>query len=195
MKLFSVFLIPAIIDILIRFHWHDIGFTSDVAKAFLNMEIAEEHRDVLRMLWIDDIFTDNPHLLVKRFQRVVFGLKPSPFLLNGTVKYHISKYELEDPQFVAQFLASVYVDDLISGNGTVPEAFQFYLKANERLLEAGFNLRKFLSNSSELMKLINEREGTVIQQGYLVDGSLTLEDQSYTKSSLNCAEKIEENSE
>ena len=93
---------------------------------------------------------------------------------------------------MAQFLASIYVDDLISRNGTVPEAFQFYLKAKERLLEAGFNLRKFLSDSPELMKLINEREGTVIEQGSLVDGSLTLEEQSYTKSSLNCAEKIEE---
>ena len=53
----------------------------------------------------------------------------------------------------------------------------------------------FLSNSPELMKLINEREGTVIEHCSLVDGSLTLEDQSYSKSSLNCAEKIEEKSE
>ena len=61
-------LIPAIIDILIRFRWHNIRMTSDIEKAFLNIEIAEEHLEVLRMLWIDDIFTDNPHLLVKRFQ-------------------------------------------------------------------------------------------------------------------------------
>ena len=32
---------------------------------------------------------------------------------------------------MAQFLASICVDDLISGNGTVSEAFQFYLKAKE----------------------------------------------------------------
>ena len=89
------------------------------------------------MLWIDDIFTDNPHLLVKRFQRVAFGVKPSPFLLNGTVKHHISKYELEDPQFVAQFLASVYVDDSISGNRTVPEAFQFFLRQRNDYLRQG----------------------------------------------------------
>ena len=45
------------------------------------------------------------------------------------------------------------------------------------------------------MKLINEREGTVIEQESSVDGSLTLEDQSYTKSLINCAEKIEDKSE
>ena len=73
------------------------------------------------MLWIEDIFTDNP-------QRVVFGLKPSPFLLNGAVKHHISKYELEDPEFVDQFSASFFVDDLISGMEQFQiEAFQFYL--------------------------------------------------------------------
>ena len=94
---------------------------------------------------------------------------------------------------MAQFLASIYVNDLISGNGTAPEVFQLYLKAKERLLVGGFNLRKFLSNSPQLMKFVNEREGSVIEQGSSVNGSLTLEDQSYTKSSLNCAEKWKRN--
>ena len=40
-----------------------MGLTSDIDKAFLNIGIAEEHRDVLRMLWTYDIFTDNLHLL------------------------------------------------------------------------------------------------------------------------------------
>ena len=79
-------LIPAIIDILIRFRWYKIGLTSDIEKAFLNIEIAEEYRDVLRMLWIDDIFTDDPHLSVICFQRAVFGLKPSPFPLERNCK-------------------------------------------------------------------------------------------------------------
>ena len=43
-------LIPTIIDILIGFRWHNIGLTFDIEKAFLNIEIAEEHREVLRML-------------------------------------------------------------------------------------------------------------------------------------------------
>ena len=56
-------------------------------------------------------------------------------------------------------------------------------------------MQKFLCNSPELVKRINEREGTVIEQGSSVVGSLTLEDQSYTKSLINCAEKIEDKSE
>ena len=43
------------------------------------------------------------------------------------------------------------------------------------------------------MKLINEREGTVIEEGSLVDDSLTLEDQSSTKSSITVLRKSKRN--
>ena len=84
-------LIPPIMDVLILFRWHKIGLTSDIQKAFLMIGINEAHRDLLRMIWIDDIHNDNPNLSIKRFQRVVFGVKPSPFLLNGTLKWEVLK--------------------------------------------------------------------------------------------------------
>ena len=151
-------LIPPNMDVLIRFRWHKISLTSDIQKAFLMIGINEAHRDLLRMIWIDDIHNDNPNLLIKRFQRVVFGVKPSPFLLNGTLKYHIEKYESVDPQLVEQFLAAIYVDDLITGNETVSEVFSFYLKAKEKLSEVVFNLHKFVTNSPELLDLIQRKE-------------------------------------
>ena len=90
-------------------------------------------------------------------QRMFFGVKPSPFLLNGTLKYHIEKYENVDPQFVEQLMAAIYVDDLITGNETVSEFFSFYLKAKEKLSEVGFNLHKFVTNSPELFDLIQRK--------------------------------------
>ena len=120
--------------------------------------VAPEDRDVLRLLWIDDILTDNPTLLIKRFTRVIFGVSSSPFLSSGTVSHHIEKYEEDDPDFVAQVLRSLYVDDLISGNNTLPAAFKFYILAKGRLAEAGFNLRKFITNSDELRELIEKNE-------------------------------------
>ena len=59
-------------------------------------------------------------------------------------------------------------------------------------MEAGSNARE-RKPATVSHELINEREGTVIEQGSLVDGSLTLEDPSYTKSSLKCAEKSKRN--
>ena len=46
------------------------------------------------------------------------------------------------------------------GACSVDEAFELYTKSKRYLAEGGFNLRKFTSNSTELMKRIdvNERE-------------------------------------
>ena len=48
-------LIPLILDILIRFRCNKIALTSDIEKAFLMVGVALEDRDVLRLLWIDDL--------------------------------------------------------------------------------------------------------------------------------------------
>ena len=40
-------LLPKIFDILLRFRLRSIGLISDVQQAFLNIEVAEEHRDLL----------------------------------------------------------------------------------------------------------------------------------------------------
>lgn len=40
---------------LLQFRTHRVGLTADIEKAFLMIGIAEEDRDVLRFLWIDNI--------------------------------------------------------------------------------------------------------------------------------------------
>ena len=69
------------------------------------VSIAEEDRDVLRFLWVDDIEKKNPEIVVLRFTRVVFGVCSSPFLLNATLKYHIERYKNEDPELETNFFA------------------------------------------------------------------------------------------
>ena len=73
--------------------------------------VAELDRDVLRFLWVDDPTSEAPKIVVKHFNRVVFGVTSSPFLLNGTIRHHVTNYESQDPQFVNEFLNSLCVDD------------------------------------------------------------------------------------
>ena len=73
-------LTPMIFDVMARFRVHKVAPTVDIEKAFLNVAIAPEHRDYLRFLWVNDILTDNPQLVIMRFTRVVFGVNSSPFL-------------------------------------------------------------------------------------------------------------------
>ena len=64
----------------------------------------------------------------------------SPFLLNGTIRHHLSKYLSCDQQFVEKLLEDLYVHDVISGTKTIEQGKEFYEKAKLILLEAGFHL-------------------------------------------------------
>ena len=71
------------------------------------VSIHPDDRNYLQFLWIDDISMETPAIVTVRFRRVMFGVSSSPFLLNGTIKYHIEHYRDTDPEFV--FLRSIYV--------------------------------------------------------------------------------------
>ena len=69
---------PLIFDILLRFRIYPIVLTSDIEKAFLQISVAPEHRDFLRFMWFDDVFSDQPTIIRNRFARLVFGVNSSP---------------------------------------------------------------------------------------------------------------------
>ena len=147
-----------IFDILIRFRSFKVAMISDIEKAFLMVSIAEADRNVLKFLWVDDISKEKQEIIVLRFTRVIFGVSSSPFLLNATIAHHIGQYETVDPTFVERFLENIYVDDLSAGGASVSDTYEFYVKSKLRLAEGGFNLRKFMSNSKELMNKIDANE-------------------------------------
>jgi len=89
---------------------------------------------------------------------VIFGVSSSPFLLNATIKHHIEQYEQCDPAFTQKFLEGIYVDDLASGDSDVDSIFEFYVKSKLRLMDASFNLRKFVTNSPEMWTRIENNE-------------------------------------
>ena len=62
--------------------------------------------------------------------RVVFGVTSSPFLLNGTIRYHCRNSILaSDVNFIEKFLQDLYVDDSLSGANNIADGFEFYSKA------------------------------------------------------------------
>ena len=100
-----------IFDILLRFRMNRIAFTADIKQAFLNVGIHPEHQDFLRFLW----YSPNGKVIVYRFLRAVFGVTSSPFLLNGTIKQHLEKFNVDFDDFVKKFLEALYVDDEAGG--------------------------------------------------------------------------------
>ena len=173
-------LTPLLFDLLIRLREQEVALVADIEKAFLNVGIHPCDRDSLRFLWVDSINTENPSLVTLRYQRVVFGVRSSPFLLNAVIRHHLEGCKETDPQFANKVKREFYVDDLASGAEDVSSALDLYHKVKYRLQKGGFHLRKWKTNSTELAEKI-EKEEKVTEASTSKDHEV---DQSFAKSTL-----------
>ena len=108
--------------------------------------MTEKDPDVLRFLWVDDVSKMDLEIVL-RFTQVVFGVSSSPFLLNATIQHHLEKHSVTQPDLVSELLKSTYVDDVVTGAESEGAAYELYKTSKELLKSAGFNLRKFTSNT------------------------------------------------
>ncbi|GFT31791.1 uncharacterized protein NPIL_657781 [Nephila pilipes] len=93
-----------------------------------------------------------PKLQVYLFNRVNFGVSSSPFLLAATIRHHIEKYKHEFPDTVELLDRSFYVDDLISGGNEFEEGLQTSRRAKYVMEAAGMDLRRWITNDTNLME-------------------------------------------
>ncbi|GFT36701.1 DUF1758 domain-containing protein [Trichonephila clavipes] len=117
---------PNILKLLLCFRKSPVAFTADVKSAFLQIELDFRDRDFTRFFWTDDL-NNEPYVL--NFTRVLFGLRPSPYLLAATLKHHFKKYREQYPHTFELLNSSIYVDDLICGQNDVPDALRTTLEA------------------------------------------------------------------
>ena len=91
-------LITDLTGVILRFRMRSVGVTADIEKAFLQLSLHPEDRDVTRFLWREKATDQDPTLY--RMTRVVFGTKPSPVLLQATLRRHLQQYEESDRNLV-----------------------------------------------------------------------------------------------
>jgi hypothetical protein len=152
-------LIPQIFDLLVKFRQNPVGLVADIEKAFLMIGISEEDRDMLRFLWLKDAKDPHSEILKLRFCRLVFGLRSSPAVLGATIQQHLKTHERDNPEVVEHLRKSLYVDDFVSGAENDERALDIYKGSKQIMCSGGFNLRKWSSNSDNLIKCIDVLEG------------------------------------
>eukprot|EP00795_Rhopilema_esculentum_P016500 gene16500-7918_t len=116
-----------------------------------------------------------------RYARLPFGLRPSPAVLGSVLLQHVSSYQEKNPEIV-KVLKGLFVDDLSTGGETVDKAYEIYQQSKQVMKEGNFNLRKWNSNSQELIERIRKSEGQATTGGS--DPKLGEEDQSYVQSCI-----------
>ena len=147
-----------IFGIILRFRLHRTALVADIEKAFLQVSVIEKDRDALRFLWLDDVNKSEPDIVSFRFTRIPFGVTSSPYLLNATVQHHLNRHSTEFPDVVQEISRSIYVDDVAFGADNDDLAYELYSTSKSILKRGGFNLRKFLNNSKDLQRRIDDTE-------------------------------------
>ena len=100
--------------------------------------MTESEQDVHRFLW-----DDHGTIRAMKFLRVSFGNRCSPFLLNATIRYHLSTYP--GSPIITELL---YVDDWLTSCDSEHEVCIRAAEALDILKTAGFPLTKWCSNGS-----------------------------------------------
>lgn len=151
---------PDVLSILLKFRLHKIAVIGDIEQAFLQISLDPVDRDAVRFLWIESLPYTEAELkfIALRMTRVLFGAKPSPFLLSATLKHHIRKYELKFPETVHLLNECIYVDDFIAGVNEGSEGSKLYTEVKNILKDAGFNMRKWATNEQTLQSEFNIKE-------------------------------------
>ncbi len=137
-------------DNLIAFRQHIIAFTADLEKMYRRVIVHPDDRKFQLILWREN--SDKP-ALVYQLNTVTYGTGPAAFLATYCLR-KIAE-EQTNPEVKRAIEEDFYRDDLLSGANSVAEAIQLQTAIHQALMSAKFNLRKYQSNSPELLSNLN----------------------------------------
>ena len=150
-------LLPLVLDILLRFRISETAVVADIQQGFLQISIAETHRN-LRFLWFEDI-NNSDVIKTLRFAGVMFGLACSPFLLNATIRSQVEKHLGKNTEkLLLQFLRDLYVDNTATSFNDLTKATEFHHLTKNILAIGGFNLRQWETNDLILRNIISQEK-------------------------------------
>ena len=102
-------------------------------------------------------------------------------MLGPIINHHISKYQGQNSALVEKLLASLYVDDLVTSTPDPHSAYEFYLEGRKLMAAGGMNLRKWHSNSQELLERI---ESLSVGTSNQIAANVIEEDNTYIKTMI-----------
>ena len=113
--------------------------------------LSEDH-DLHRFLYRDD-----PGDIVDcRMKRLTFGITASPYLASQVLRQLALDHREDFPRAANLIYKAFYVDDYFTGANSVQEACSLRQELNQLLDKAQMMLRKWRTNSSELLATIPE---------------------------------------
>ncbi|XP_055613760.1 uncharacterized protein LOC129760181 [Uranotaenia lowii] len=142
-----------LLSIILRFRLHRYAISADIEKMYRMVQVQQPDQHLQRILW-----RDTPDEPVKTFEltTVTYGTASAPYLATRCLKQLAEDGSASHPIGSRVVRDSFYVDDCLVGADSVEEGKHLVEETTDLTNSAGFNLRKFNSNSPEILASIPE---------------------------------------
>lgn len=142
-----------IVDITLRFRTHRFALVGDVAKMYRMVLMNAADHQLQRIVW-----RDSPSESIRTFAltTVTYGTASAPYLATKCLQRLSEEGEESHPAAAKVLKKDFYVDDMLSGVDDIEEGKRLVSQMNDLLQSAGFSLRKWNSNSKELLSAVPE---------------------------------------
>lgn len=163
--------------LLSRWRVHRYVYCADIEKIFREILIDERDVDYQRILW-----RNNPMQRIQEYQlsTVIYGTASAPFLAKRVLQQLVLDESHNFPLASSITRDQIYVDDALFGSNSIELIRQIRDQLIALLKRGGFELRKWASNSSELLNDIDPRyHGLACDKSLQTDESLKILDISW----------------
>lgn len=147
----------ALIDVLRRFREKCIAIGGDLEEMYHQIQVRQQDRNSQRFLWRDGKLEATPD--VYSMDVLPFGTKCSPSLAQSVKNKNASEFENEYPEAARAIQENHYVDDWLDSQHTVEDTIRLAKQVKYVHQQGGFNLRKFISNSEEVLNALGGDNG------------------------------------
>lgn len=151
----------SLFNILLRFRHYRYVLSGDIEKQYRQILVNELDRHLQTILWRED-----DHLPIRSLtlNTVTYGFASASFLAARCL-WQLGD-ECNDPRVKAIIQRDFYCDDLLTGADTESDLLYIQAAVSKALSAGCFNLRKYRSNSSELLnsKTINAQDDLALSQ-------------------------------
>ncbi|XP_011686436.1 PREDICTED: uncharacterized protein LOC105449132 [Wasmannia auropunctata] len=141
-------LLPALADLLQRWRWYQYALVTDIEKMYRQILVFPRHRDYQRILWRH---SPSDPIRKYRLNTVTYGLACAPFLAIRTLRQLADDEELSFPRGSAALRRDCYVDDIVTGANSLPDAIALQAELRQLCTAGGFPLRKWAANCREAL--------------------------------------------
>uniref|UniRef100_A0A8R1DFB7 Reverse transcriptase domain-containing protein n=1 Tax=Caenorhabditis japonica TaxID=281687 RepID=A0A8R1DFB7_CAEJA len=163
-------ILQSILGIMLRARLSNYLLVADIEKAFHQVRVQEEYRDVTRFLWLKnpELGVTPENIVTYRFSRLPFGVSCSPFLLAVTILLYL---EINPNEINERIIKNLYVDNVMITTNEEQELHKIYKSTKQIFEKMGMNLREYQMNSQKTRQSIPEvdraSEETVKLLGHL----------------------------